>query len=289
MTPDDMIQLEKPDVVVVATPPLTHPQLCLLALENGCHVFCEKPFMPSVEDADEVIALAEKKNRVVVINNQYYQMPMYRTVNRLLEGGQPGRLYHINVWQQMYQIPDSEGGWKAALQPNRVLYEFATHALDLICQFFQAYPLSVTARTPKVRPGVDADVLVLMRLDFPGDRVATIHLNRVSHAPKRYIEMRLDCEEASLRLSQGGVARLEMGWNSASPGGQPGRLYHINVWQQMYQIPDSEGGWKAALQPNRVLYEFATHALDLICQFFQAYPVKREKGDLGGGVSLGPT
>lgn len=213
--PEEMLKREQPDVAVIATPPLTHPQLCLLALENGCHVFCEKPFMPSVEDADDVIALAEKKHRLVVINNQYYQMPIYQTVNRLLDGGQAGRLYHINVWQQMYQIPDTEGGWKAALQPNRVLYEFGTHVLDLICQMFQAYPLSVTARIPKVKPGVDADILVLLRLDFPDDRVATIQLNRVSHAPKKYIEMRLDCEEASLRVSTGGVARLELGWNSA--------------------------------------------------------------------------
>jgi predicted dehydrogenase len=115
----------------------------------------------------------------------------------------------------MYQIPDDEGGWKAALQPHRVLFEFGTHVIDLICQFFDAYPVSVSARTPKVRPGVDADVLVLLHLDFPGDRVASITLNRVSHAPKKYIEMRLDCEEASLRASLGGVARLDFGWNSA--------------------------------------------------------------------------
>ncbi len=62
--------------------------------------------------------------------------------------------------------------------------------------------------------GIDADVSVVLRLDFPKDRVATILLNRVSHAPKKYMEMRLDCEQASLRVSLGGVARLDFGWNS---------------------------------------------------------------------------
>ena len=213
---DEMLDRELPDVAVIATPPLTHPELCLSALERGCHVFCEKPFMPSVEDADRVIAAAESAGRKVAVNNQYYQMPIFQKVKQLIESGQPGRLYHINVWQQMYQIPDDEGGWKAALQPHRVLYEFGTHVMDLICQFFDAYPVSVSARTPNARPGVDADVLVILRLDFPGDRVANITLNRVSHAPKKYIEMRLDCEEASLRASLGGVARLDFGWNSAS-------------------------------------------------------------------------
>ncbi|MBI3695927.1 MAG: hypothetical protein HY238_13940, partial [Acidobacteria bacterium] len=44
-------------------------------------------------------------------------------------------------------------------------------------------------------------------------RVATMVLNRVSQAPERYLEMRLDCEKASLRLSLGGVARATLEWS----------------------------------------------------------------------------
>jgi len=212
--PNEMLEEERPDIAIVATPPLTHAELCLLALERGCHVFCEKPFMPSVEEADAVVAAAQKAQRVVAVNNQYYQMPIYRAVREFISGGQSGRLYHIDVWQHMYLLPQDEGGWKAALQPRRVLYEFGTHALDLICQFFGAYPVAVSARIPRVRPNVDADVLTVMRLDFPEERVANMVLNRVSRAPKKYLEMRLDCEEASLRTSLGGVAYAEFGWNS---------------------------------------------------------------------------
>jgi predicted dehydrogenase len=210
-----MLEKEHPEVALIATPPLTHGELCLLALRHGCHVFCEKPFMPSVEEADKVIALAQENHRVVAVNNQYYQMPIYRTVRQLLESGRAGRLYHIDVWQHLYQLPVDEGGWKAALQPQRVLYEFGTHVLDLLCQFFDGYPVAISARIPRVREDVDADVLVVMRLDFTEERVANMVINRVSHAPKKYIEMRMDCTEASLRTSLGGVARLDLGWNSA--------------------------------------------------------------------------
>ena len=150
-TAEEMLDKEEPDVAVVATPPLTHPELCLLALDRGCHVFCEKPFMPTVEDADRIIAAAEAKSRTVAVNNQYYQMPIFRTVKEILEDAQVGRVYHINVWQQMYQLPDDEGGWKAALQPQRVLYEFGTHVLDLLCQFFGSYPISVSAWLIRLR------------------------------------------------------------------------------------------------------------------------------------------
>lgn len=212
--PEEMIDAEHPDIVIVATPPLTHGELCLLAVERGCHVFCEKPFMPSVEEADRVVAAAQRASRLIAVNNQYYQMPIYRAVKRLLDAGEAGRLYHIQSWQRMYLLPDQEGGWKAALQPRRVLYEFGTHAIDLICQFFGRYPESVSARIPKVHREAEADVLIVMRLDFPEECVASLVFDRMSHAPKRYLEMRLDCEEASLRASLGGVARLDLGWNS---------------------------------------------------------------------------
>lgn len=211
-----MLEEERPDVAVVATPPLTHYDLCLLALERGCHVFCEKPFMASAQEAEEVIAAAQKANRRIAVNNQYYQMPIYREVKRSLEAGRLGRLYYIGAWQQMYLLPQDEGGWKAALQPRRVLYEFGTHVLDLICHFFQAYPVAVSARIPKVRSDVDADLCVVMRLDFPEERVATVILNRVSKAPKRYLEMRLECEKASVRTSLGGLARLGIEWDSVA-------------------------------------------------------------------------
>ncbi len=228
----EMLEEEHPDIVVVATPPLNHCTPCLLALEHGCHVFCEKPFMPSLEDADRVIAAAQRAGRLVAVNNQYYQMPIYQTVRQLLDSGAPGRLYHIQAWQHVYLLPSTEGGWKAALQPRRVLYEFGTHALDLICQFFGGYPEAVATRIPRALPAVDADVFVTMRLDFPQERVATVVLNRISHAPKKYLEMRLDCENACVHSSLGGVAHLELGWNSALR--RPGLKFGVATGGEAY-------------------------------------------------------
>jgi predicted dehydrogenase len=102
--------------------------------------------------------------------------------------------------------------WRAALKQS-TLYEFGTHALDLICNFFGALPVAMTCEIPKAHPAYSSDVLVLMTLRFPDDRIATLAMNRVSHAPERYLEMRLDCERASVRLSLGGVARASVEWS----------------------------------------------------------------------------
>ena len=95
-----------------------------------------------------------------------------------------------------------------ASRRRSTLFEFGSHALDLVCKTFDTLPSRVGAEIPRARPEYDADVVAHLLLGFPGERVASLAFNRVSHAPERYFEMRIDCEEASLRISLGGVARL---------------------------------------------------------------------------------
>ncbi|HXG47743.1 MAG TPA: Gfo/Idh/MocA family oxidoreductase [Methylomirabilota bacterium] len=209
-----LLDREKPDAVMIGTPPDSHHDLCLAALEHGAHVFCEKPFMRTLEEADRVIACARERNLVIAVNNQYRYMPIYRRTRERLARGDFGRLYFIQCWQQMFHPPSVEKvPWRAALRRS-TLYEFGTHALDLICFFFDALPEALTANIPRAHPAYTSDVLVQMTLRFPEDRLATVALNRISQAPERYLEMRLDCEKASLRLSLGGVARAAIEWSS---------------------------------------------------------------------------
>ncbi len=204
---------QRPEVVIIGTPPDSHYTLCLRALEHGAHVLCEKPFMQSVEEADNVIAFAKAHKRYLAVNNQYRYMKLYRETRRRLEAGEFGRLYSIQCWQQMFHPPTHEKvGWRAGLRQS-TLYEFGTHALDLICYLFGELPETLSAHMPRVSQQHDSDVLVQMTLRFPAERLATLAMNRVSHAPERYLEMRLDCEKASLRLSLGGVARASVEWS----------------------------------------------------------------------------
>jgi predicted dehydrogenase len=114
----------------------------------------------------------------------------------------------------MFHPPMKEKvAWRRALKKS-ALFEFGTHALDLFCYLFDALPGSLVAHMPKARPEFESDVVAQVTLQFPGERLATLFLNRVSHAPERYLEMRLDCEEASARLSLGGVARASLEWSA---------------------------------------------------------------------------
>jgi predicted dehydrogenase len=184
----------------------------LIAIDRGAHVLCEKPFVQSVYEADEVIQAAERRHLSVVVNNQYRFMKIYRTAQEKILSGEFGNPFLIQCWQQMFHPPTNEDNWRAQLVQS-TLYEFGTHPLDLICFFFGALPLSITAHTPRPSAEFNADVVVQATLRFPGERLATLVFNRVSHAPERYLEMRVDCEKASLRISFGGLARASVDWS----------------------------------------------------------------------------
>jgi predicted dehydrogenase len=208
----EMLAGEKLDMIIVGTPPGTHFEICKQALDAGVHVFCEKPFMQTVEQADKIVALAAEKNLLLRVNNQYRFMSYYAETKRRLAAGEFGRPFYIQAWQQMYHPPAKETNWRSTLR-QYLIFEFGTHAFDLSSFFFDdAVPESVTAHTPRVLPQFDADVLVQATLRYPEDRLATFSFNRVSHAPEKYLEIRIDCEHASLRISLGGVARFSIDW-----------------------------------------------------------------------------
>jgi predicted dehydrogenase len=183
-----------------------------MALEAGAHVLLEKPFTETVEQADALIALARERRLLLAVNTQYRYMEIYRRTRERLAAGDFGRLHGIQVWQQMFHPADLDGpSWRRAMRRG-TLYEFGGHALDLLCYLFGAEPEAISALTPTVRNEFHSDVLVQATLKFPEDKLATLWFNRVSHAPMRYLEMRLHCEEASVRISLGGVARVSLDW-----------------------------------------------------------------------------
>ena len=209
---ETLLDKERPDIVIIGTPPDVHRDLCMLALDHGAHVFCEKPFVRSLNEADEVIEAAEHRRLTVFVNNQYRFMKIYRLTKDQVASGAYGSPFLIQCWQQMLHPPSLEQNWRARLTLS-ALYEFGTHPLDLICFFFGALPVSISAHVPRPCRDLAADVVVQATLRFPGEQLATLMLNRISHALERYLEMRVDCEKASLRISFGGLARASMAWS----------------------------------------------------------------------------
>ncbi len=217
---DELLERGRPDVVVIATPPDSHASLCIAALEAGAHVFCEKPFVATVEEADHVLAVAERTGRQIAINHEYREIPTYRALREQIGRDDIGRLVFCQIWQLMDVPPWSEPvAWRAAM-PNRTLFEGGVHLVDLLVSFFGEMPRAVYARhSSGLEEGRTADAIHLVTFEFSENRLAQIVIDRLCKSGTRYVEIRADCEQASLRASHGGRALVRLGLKRAERPG----------------------------------------------------------------------
>ena len=208
-----LLSRERPDWVVVAAPPDSHRDLCIQALEAGAHVFCEKPFGARLEDTDAILRAAERARRRVAVNFEYPRMPIFAAALREVGQAGFGRPLLIQAWQHVDQHPERESGWR---QEGLTLREFGCHVIDLMMRFYGQAPWRIYARTPRPAGQGTAEVIDLVVLDFPEDRTAVLVLDRVCRGRHRYLEMRIDGEESSVRASVGGRAGLSLFLNARS-------------------------------------------------------------------------
>lgn len=83
------------DIVIVATPPWTHGDLSIRALETGRHVLCEKPFTIDVATAEAMAEAARRAGRVIgCCSCRFVGLPTSEAVSALLAAGKLGRPYH---------------------------------------------------------------------------------------------------------------------------------------------------------------------------------------------------
>ena len=217
---DELLERARPDVAIVATPPRSHVELCLRAIDAGCHVFCEKPLAESAAEADRIIAAADAAGRVVAVNHEFREHPIFRAVRDEVAAGRHGRLAFCQVWQHLDLAPwDEPAPWRAGMA-NRALFEGGIHLVDLLIWIYGAAPVAVSAsRSAGFHEREDADPVQLVTLEFPGGRLGQITMDRLCQAAMRYLEVRADCEQASLRASFGGRALVQLGMKRAqNPG-----------------------------------------------------------------------
>src|ERR1700686_3023948 len=84
------------DVVAVITPVWTHYELAKKALENGKHVFVEKPFTSNAQQAEELVELAARKKLTIMVDHTFLFTGAVRKICELTESGALGDLYYYD-------------------------------------------------------------------------------------------------------------------------------------------------------------------------------------------------
>lgn len=155
------------DAVVIATPIRTHYALARQALERSKHVFVEKPLTDNVEQAAELVGLAERAQRVLMVGHTFMYNPAVEELRRRVQSGSLGRVYHVDAIRVNLGL----------FQPDiNVLWDLAPHDLSILNYILGAEPIEVSAQGAAfVRPGVH-DVAHLM-LRYPDGVLAHVQVS----------------------------------------------------------------------------------------------------------------
>jgi len=84
------------DAVAIVTPVFTHYPLTKAALENGKHVFVEKPFTSTIGQAEELIELADRKNRLIMVDHTFLFTGAVRRIKEIIDRGDLGDLRYYD-------------------------------------------------------------------------------------------------------------------------------------------------------------------------------------------------
>lgn len=93
----EMLRVCQPDVVHIATPPESHVALACMALNAGCHVFVEKPFALTAEDARVILDLAQRLGKKVSVNYLYNFEPPGLELEGIVAKGALGDIVHLDT------------------------------------------------------------------------------------------------------------------------------------------------------------------------------------------------
>jgi predicted dehydrogenase len=127
------------DVVYIATPPFLHHAQAMAALEAGKHVIVEKPLAMTVGEADELLAVARKHDRLVVANLMQRYNPLFDAVRRLIDARVLGEVLH--GWFENYasdeNLPANHWFWDRS-KSGGIFVEHGVHFFDLFAGWLGA-------------------------------------------------------------------------------------------------------------------------------------------------------
>ncbi|VBB07023.1 Hypothetical protein LUCI_2267 [Lucifera butyrica] len=219
--------LARPDIdlVVVSTPNTTHFSFAKQALEANKHVIVEKPFVTHFQEADELISLAEKQNRLLSVYQNRRWDNDFLTLKQCIREGLLGDIFSYESHYDRFR-PQVSGKWRdQALPGSGMLFDLGSHLIDQALHLF-GLPCTVFADIQAQRPGAQADDYFHIILGYDRLRVI-LHSSCLVRKPGphfqvhgnkgSFIKYGLDPQEGSLA---GGIRPGAPDW-----GRDPADLY----------------------------------------------------------------
>ena len=155
------------DAVVIATPVRTHFKLAREALLHDKHVLVEKPLTNSVAQAEELIALAHERERVLMVGHTFEYNPAVNQLRRLIQSGDLGKIYCVEAERVNLGL---------FRQDINVIWDLAPHDISILLYLLGKKPESIKVQAHAHLQSHIEDVAHL-DLEFAGGMNAHIHVS----------------------------------------------------------------------------------------------------------------
>jgi predicted dehydrogenase len=167
--PAELMSSTEIDAIAIVTPVWTHYELAKAALENGKHIFVEKPFTSSVAQAEELIELAASKNLKIMVDHTFLFTGAVRKIKQLLDEDALGKLLYydstrVNLGLFQHDV--------------NVIWDLAPHDLSIMNHVIQKAPEAIVA-TGQTHLNGHEDV-AFMTVYFPDKIIAHLNVNWLS-------------------------------------------------------------------------------------------------------------
>jgi len=167
----DIVRSPDIDAVAVITPVATHFEIAKSALENGKHVFVEKPFTCTVSQAEELIESAEKRQLKIMVDHTFLFTGAVRKIKEIItQNGTLGELYYfdstrVNLGQFQHDV--------------NVVWDLAPHDLSIMDYLLMKNPDALIA-TGQAHFNHDLEDVAYITIYFPEKLIAHINVNWLS-------------------------------------------------------------------------------------------------------------
>jgi len=202
----------KPGAVWICTPPSLHAAVAVPALRRGVDCFIEKPLAHDLPSAGAIAAAAKRGRARVAVGYQLRAHPGLRWLKKTLDSGKWGRLLFLRAQLGQY-LPDwrpwqdYRKSYTARRELGGGIILDGSHELDLAL-WLGGRAEAVYCRARRLsRLDVNVEDTAALTLDFADGALGEVHLDMVSRAYRRGLE--LSCERATVLWDQPtGTARV---------------------------------------------------------------------------------
>jgi len=195
------------DAVVIATPAVTHFDLAREALLAGRHVLVEKPIALTSREAEELVDIAKREERILMVDHLLEYHPAIRKLKDLVDQGELGKLLHLTSERLNLGVIRSE---------ENALWSLAPHDISVILYLLGEEPVEVAAHgAAYLQPGIEDVCYLTMR--FASGALGHVHASwldpiktrRLSVVGERKMAVYDDMQKEKLVLLDQRAERVE--------------------------------------------------------------------------------